>query len=278
MALVATQAFGAILAVSMVIASGEARPIDGAPVWAAAAGISGVVGLAALFLALSRGTMGLVAPLTAVVAATVPALIAALNGEWPDPIVLMGMVLALAAVVAVAMPERGVSPALATTAGPGPVTDVRGPGRAARLGEWALIFIAGLGFAGFFLGVDQAHDQGAGAWWTLGLARLASLSVIILVTVGLMVGGRAPSTHGVRGVLPLLAVSAVGDTFGNLFFVLSRAETTLAVSVVLSSLYPVSTVLLARIVLHERLSRLAMVGVALAVGGVVLIGIGSTTE
>ena len=66
-------------------------------------------------------------------------------------------------------------------------------------------------------------------------------------------------------MLPLVAASAVGDTGGNLFFVLSRSETTLAVSVVLSSLYPVSTAILARFVLHERLSRLALVGVALAV-------------
>ena len=72
-------------------------------------------------------------------------------------------------------------------------------------------------------------------------------------------------------------VSAVGDTGGNLFFVLSRSETTLAISVVLSSLYPVSTAILARVVLHERLSRAALVGVALAVCGVVFIGIGSTT-
>ncbi len=75
----------------------------------------------------------------------------------------------------------------------------------------------------------------------------------------------------------LVVASAIGDTCGNLFFVLSRSETTLAVSVVLSSLYPVSTAVLARFVLGERLSRIALIGVGLAIGGVVLIGYGSTT-
>jgi len=71
-------------------------------------------------------------------------------------------------------------------------------------------------------------------------------------------------------------LSALGDLGGNLFYVLALGETTLAVAVVLSSLYPVATTLLARTFLGERLTRTAVLGVALAIGGVVLIGIGST--
>jgi drug/metabolite transporter (DMT)-like permease len=278
MALVATQAFGATLAVTMVIVSGEVRPSEPALFWAGAAGASGLVGLAGLFLALSRGAMGLVAPLTAAVAAAVPAIVGVIGGDQLGPLVLLGMLLALGAVVAVAMPDRSRGASDATLDSMPDVAEGGStPARAGRLGEWGLIVMAGLGFAGFFLGVDRAGDEGSGVWWTLAAARLTSLAIIVIMTAVLVVAGRAPSVHGLGGVLPLLVLSAVGDTGGNLFFVLSRAETTLAVAVVLSSLYPVSTAILARVVLHERLSRLAMMGVILAVAGVVLIGFGSTT-
>ncbi len=263
-ALVATQALGAALSVLMVVVSAEPIPEVTALVWAAAAGASGLVGLASLFLALSRGTMGLVAPLTAVIAAAVPALIGVATGDELDAAEMLGMLLALAAVVAVAMPDREGRPGGLTSS------------RSGRVAEWGLVLFAGLGFAGFFLGVDRAHQLGAGPWWTLATSRTTSLGVIALLGAVLLLLGRAPSVSGTRSVLPLLAASALGDTGGNLFFVLSRSETTLAVSVVLSSLYPVSTAILARLVLHERMSRLALVGVVAAICGVVLIGIGST--
>ena len=275
----ATQAFGLLLALTMVIVSDESAPSTQATAWAFVAGISGVIGLTGLFLALARGAMGLVAPLTAVIAATVPALVGILRGDPLDPLVALGMLLALGAVVAVAMPDRSptlesASPRSASTVMADPATDASPP--RGRLAEWALILMAGLGFAGFFLGVDLAHGAAAGPWWTLTIARVASLSVILVAVGVLVTRGRAPGTAGIRSVWMLVVASAIGDTSGNLFFVLSRAETTLAVSVVLSSLYPVSTAVLARVVLGERLSRLALVGVGLAIGGVVLIGYGST--
>ncbi len=263
-ALLATQLVGAALAITVVVVTGESAPQTSATLWAAAAGISGLIGLGALYLGLSRGTMGLVAPLSAVIAATVPAIVGMVSGEPVDSLVLVGMMFALAAVVAVAMPDRHAVPE-AVHQSPG-----------TRFGGWLLIVTAGLGFAGFFLGVDQASELGGPAWWTLAAARSISTVLIVLILAGLLVGARGPSTLGARAVMPLLVLSAVGDTGGNLFFILSRAETTLAVSVVLSSLFPVSTVVLARVVLHERLSRLALVGVVLAVCGVVLIGVGST--
>jgi len=262
---VATQALGAVLAVLMVVVSAEPAPQVTALMWAAAGGASGLVGLGGLFLALSRGTMGLVAPLTAVIAAAVPALVGVARGDQLDLAAMLGMVLALVAVVAVAFPDRDHRAGGLTSS------------RRGRLAEWGLVVFAGLGFAGFFLGVDQAHALGAGPWWTLATSRTTSLCIIALLGGGLALLGRAPSVSGTRAVLPLLVASAVGDTGGNLFFVLSRSETTLAISVVLSSLYPVSTAILARLVLHERLSRLALVGVVLAICGVVLIGVGSTT-
>ncbi|MDQ3492981.1 MAG: DMT family transporter, partial [Chloroflexota bacterium] len=85
-----------------------------------------------------------------------------------------------------------------------------------------------------------------------------------------------PSLRVPLAVIPLVVLSGLGDLGGNLFFLLANAAGSLAVAVVLSSLYPVVTAVLARIFLHERLSRLRLMGVAAAIGGVVLIAAGQT--
>jgi drug/metabolite transporter (DMT)-like permease len=79
-------------------------------------------------------------------------------------------------------------------------------------------------------------------------------------------------------LLPLALLSAVGDTGGNLFYILARSEGTLSATVVIASLYPVSTTILARLTLGERLSRVRIVGVALAILGVALIGLGAADQ
>jgi drug/metabolite transporter (DMT)-like permease len=209
--------------------------------------------------------MGLIAPLSGVIAAAVPVVVSVARGNPLHPAAMLGMVLALAAVVAVAMPAAGDAAATG-----------RHPDTRERLLEWGLAAVAGIGFAGYFLGVDRAHADGAGTWWTLFLARGAGFVVVSGFIVALVATRRLPSFEGAVGAAPILTLSAVGDLGGNLFYVLALGQTTLAVAVVLSSLYPVMTALLARTFLGERLTRTALVGVALAIAGVVLIGLGST--
>jgi drug/metabolite transporter (DMT)-like permease len=261
----AVQAIGTLLALVFVLASGEAATGWGSLAWAAAAGLGGLLGVTALYLALSRGTMGLIAPLSGVIAAAVPVLVSVARGSPIHPAAAAGMLLALGAVVAVALPAAGD----AAASGHHPATRE-------RLVEWGLAAVAGIGFAAYFLGVDRAHGEGAGTWWTLLMARGAGFLVVTAVLVALAATHRLPSLSGVVGAAPVLTLSAVGDLGGNLFYVLALGQTTLAVAVVLSSLYPVGTALLARTFLGERLTRTALVGVGLAIGGVVLIGIGST--
>jgi len=261
----AVQAIGTILTLAVVLASGERATELGPLAWAAAGGLGGLLGVTALYLALSRGTMGIIAPLSGVIAAAVPVLISVATGGAIAPVAVLGMLLALAAVAFVAMPAS--DDAAATTH-----LDSR-----ARLVEGALAAIAGLGFALYFLGVERAHGGGGGTWWTLLAARGAAFLVVTVMFVALVAVRRTPVLAGVAGAAPVLALSALGDLGGNLFYVLALGETTLAVAVVLSSLYPVATTLLARVVLGERLTRTAVAGVALAIGGVVLIGIGSTS-
>lgn len=260
----AVQAIGTLLALAFVLAIGEPAAEARTLAWAAAAGLGGLLGVTALYLALSRGTMGLIAPLSGVIAAAVPVAISVATGSALHPAAMAGMLLALAAIVSVALPAS--DDAAAPTH----------PDTRDRLVGWGLAGVAGIGFAAYFLGVDRAHGEGAGTWWTLLVARAAGLAVVGAVFASLVAMRRTPVLTGVAGAAPVLALSAVGDLGGNLFYVLALGQTTLAVAVVLSSLYPVATTLLARVFLGERLTRTALVGVALAIGGVVLIGIGST--
>jgi len=262
------QLFGFLLALVVVVGSREPFPDPAFIPWAAAGGISGVVGLSAFYLALSRGTMSLVAPLTALIGATVPALVGIAGGETPTTVVAVGMVVALAAVAVISLPEgadRG-RPSLAS------LRTSLGGARAAELG---LIVVAGLGFAGFFLGTAEARAVGGAVLWPLLAVRVSGLILVWFGIAVLLATGTLRTIRIRRSVLPMALLAGAGDTGGNLFFLLAIAQGTLPVAVVLSSLYPVQTTLLARFLLHERLSPLRLAGVALAVLGVVLISVGA---
>jgi drug/metabolite transporter (DMT)-like permease len=131
---------------------------------------------------------------------------------------------------------------------------------------FALAVVAGLFFAGFFLSIDQAHSAGGAQWWPVVGARLSGSIVVVAVVV---LGRSRPIVTSAAA--PLLVLTAVGDLGGTLLFSFAVASGPLSVATVLSSLYPVGTVLLAWLVLHERLAPTQLVGVVLALAGVVLI-------
>lgn len=279
LAILASQAVGFGATAAIVAVSGETAPPVDAFGWASVAGLCGVVGLGAFYRALARGTMGLVAPLSALIGAGVPAVIGMLAGETVGPLRLAGIVVALVAVVLISLPSR---------------RETGAERRALRtdLREMPLVVVAGLGFAGFFLFVDLAVAAGGGIWWSLLGVRLVGLLVVIgaVAAVVIRAGGsgsmrRRLSTalgvprlatwaFGLVGAVPLFALTGAGDMGGNAFFVLANEHDSLPVAVVLSSLYPVVTTLLAALLLRERLRRLQVGGIALAVCGVALIGAG----
>jgi drug/metabolite transporter (DMT)-like permease len=238
-------------------------PGDEALALSTLAGVSGALGIGCFYLALSRGTMGLVAPLTALIAASIPAGIGLASGGSTDPEVIAGMVVALAAVVLITLPEKPADgPSLPRFHG-------------SRLRELGLIVLAGLGFAGFFLAIDRAHEAGGEIWWPLFLVKVGGTAAISVVAVALVAMGRMSPAHHLRASVLVATVAGLGDLGGNLFFVMASDVGELAVVVVLASLYPVSTAILAWLFLHERLGRLRLAGVALAIASVVLIGSGS---
>ena len=248
MTVLASQSVGLLAAIAAVLLSGERFPGGETLAWGAAAGVAGASGLYAFYRALASGQMALVAPLTAVIGAGVPAAVGIVRGDQLTAWQLGGMACGLVAIVVVSWPGRAGSHA-------GPATIRLLP----------LIVIGGLGFAGFFLAIHQAMSVGGTTWWPLVGARAASVTL----AAGIAVAAR-PSRAGWRAAVPLLLVAGLADYGGNGLFLLA-ARGALSVPVVLSSLYPVTTVLLAAWLLHERLHRWQLAGIALALAGVALI-------
>lgn len=255
------QLVGLAVAMLLLLLSGEALPPGEALAWGAAAGVSGTFGLGAFYLALSRGTMGLVAPAAALLSAAWPATIALVAGDSVSTLALVGMVVALASIVLISLPDRRLgTPVMPTYHG-------------SRRREWLLILAAALGFGGFFLLIDASHQAGGAVWWPLLTVKVAGVTSVVVAALVLAPLGRFPGLKLGAAALLVGTVAGIGDLGGNLFFVLASGEGELAVVIVLTSLYPVVTAILARVFLHERLSRLRLLGVALAITGVVLIGL-----
>ncbi len=216
---------------------------------AAVGGVFGAVGVAALYRGLSIGTISVVAPVTGVVAATLPVLAGVAQGERPGPAVWLGIVAALGAIVLVAREE--------------PVDGTRPVNRQAL--NYALV--SGVGFAAIFIVLDLMPDD-AGLWPLVPLkAGGIAASVAWMLSAG---AARVPA----RETWPLILGVGVLDNGANVAYLLATRAGLLAVVAVLASLYPAFTVLLARVVLGERLQRVQLVGMALAGLGVGLIAAG----
>ncbi|WP_375388736.1 EamA family transporter [uncultured Amnibacterium sp.] len=217
--------------------------------WGAAAGLTGAVALLLFYRSLAVGAMTVVAPVTAVMSAIVPVVGGVALGERPAPLALVGVVLAVLAVLLVSAEEGRL---------PGPQA-IRGPG---VLGALA----AGTGFGLLFVLLSRAAPDSG--FWPIAGARTASL--LLLGVVALL----ARRSLVPRGAPPALVVaSGVGDMTANLLFVLASRLGLLSVVGVLLALYPAATVLLAVVVLKERLHRLQLTGLAVASAGVVLIAV-----
>ena len=215
--------------------------------WGAAAGLAGAAGLVVFFRTLAGGVMSVVAPVTAVTAAAVPVLVGLAGGDEIGAWAGVGIALALVAVVLVSA-ESGLS-AL----------------RGARPAALAPALLAGSMFGLFFVLLDRTSaDAGL---TPLVTARVASVTLVVLIALA----GRQ-SLKVTRSALPLVAVSGMGDMAANALFLLAtQADGQLAITGVLASLYPVSTVVLAQVVLRERLVGAQVAGLLAAATAVVLI-------
>lgn len=248
-----SQAAGAIALITLLPLLPPATVTRSDLVWGAVAGLAGGSGVAFLYRALAIGTMSVVAPTTAVLAVAIPVVVAIAFGERPSAITLSGIVLAVVAIVLVsqAAPASAVSP-------PRPV-----PSQATR--ALLLAVASGVAIGIFFLALARtSRDAGL---WPLLAARGASAILFALMAVVAGHGAlRMPAA-----VLPMAIACGLIDMLANALYLWATRGGALSVVVTLASLYPASTVILARVVLHERLARLQVAGVACAFVAIVLI-------
>ncbi|MEZ4859744.1 MAG: DMT family transporter [Caldilineaceae bacterium] len=240
-----SQGVGMVLLLLLAIGFGEALPRTTDLAWGMAAGLAGVVGLTALYQAMAWGQMALVAPLTAVIALSIPVILGILWEGMPSALTLGGFLLAAVSVMLIAYSPQAK-----------PV--------AARKGL-LIALIAGLGFGGFFVLIAQTQDMAI--FWPLVAARFTA-TVALTGLIAWQQRAWRPATR--QAMLPI-TLAGLFDAGGNALFVLAEQAGRLDIASTLSSLYPVSTVLLALLLLRERISLVQGIGVLLALAAIPLL-------
>jgi uncharacterized membrane protein len=217
--------------------------------WGGVAGLTGGVGVALLYRALAVGRMAVIAPITAVCAVAVPVAVAIVLGERPGLQASVGIAMAIVAIVLVSQqqpPVEGVSSPAAGRSGVG------------------IALASGVAIGLFF--VSLARTNPASGLWPLLAARVVSVALF-----GLLLVIRRRSLSMARPVMMMATTGGILDMFANLLYLLAAREGPLTLVVTLASLYPASTVMLARVILNEQLTMRQWLGVVSALLAIVVI-------
>ena len=209
-------------------------------------GLSGLLGVVVMYHLMTVAPINVISPVTAVLAAIVPIFVGVTVGERPGIAVWLGILLGLAAVVLVSR------------------TGDDHPHGTVGVRVLVLALVAGFGFGMYFVFLARAGDDSG--LWPLVVSRFASAVLIVPLA-------RARGAFGaIRGrTVAVVGVAGACDALANMFFLLASRHGLLSVASVLTSLYPATTVLLAVMFLHERISRVQRAGLALAAVAIVLI-------
>lgn len=225
--------------------------------WGTAAGVAGMAGAALLYRGLAIGRMGIVAPITAVLAAVIPLSFGLAVGERPGWLSLMGVGIGLVAVVLISSSSE---PETATGGTDGePLPSSGGQGLVEALG-------AGAGFGLFFILLERAPD-GSGIWPLAG-TRISMIGVVALLAALT----HAPFRPGM-GMVPSLVWLGFINLSADLLYLLATRAGLLSLVAVITSLYPAATVALARGFLGERMVKQQLLGMVLAALSVSLIAL-----
>jgi drug/metabolite transporter (DMT)-like permease len=246
--LVVSQLAGLVVVVPLLPFFGSADLTSADLLWSGLAGLAGGTGVALLYRALAVGTMAVVAPVSASLAVVVPVGADISGGTRLEPSVLVGIVLALVAIILVGQARgdgvragRGLPPGL------------------------VMALLSGVAIGLFFLLL--ARTSTTAGLWPIAIARLSSL--LLFTTIAL---GRGPGQFRLPGrLLALAAGGGVLDMAANALYLVASRHGALSVVVTLAALYPASTVVLGRLVLHERLTVMQQVGVGVAFVAIALI-------
>jgi len=242
-----SEAVGLAGVVAWVVVTGDAFPGVGELLPAAGAGVAALVGLAALYRGFAIGAMGIVAPISAA-SPIVPLAVDAGHGSVPGAIQWLGIGLILVGIATLARePSSSGNGRLSSGAG--------------------LALVAALGFGLFVVGIDAGADESAA--WAIVAARAAAVPLVVIAALATSTPLRPP-----RGLLPMLVAIGIFDTGANVLVAAATTQGAAGVVAVLSSLYPLTTILLARAILGERLSATKRVGGIVALGGAALVAAG----
>ena len=234
--------------------------------WAAASGVCGAFGLIAFYTGFASAPISVVAPVAALVSAVLPVGVAIAGGERPAATVIAGGLICLVAIVLVsaqpadrARPERSQRPG-----GEGRSSRIRlvTSGRLLAIGCGAA---AGVGFGLFFICLKNAGQSGV--LWPVAISRSAGT----VVAFGIALATRTRLRSGRGGITVIALVSGSIDAAANVCYILATRVGLFGLAVVITSLYPGMTVLLARVLLGERMRWLQRAGLLLAAVGVVLV-------
>lgn len=241
------QLAGTALIAAVVIARGDG-PDGSSVLLAAPAALAGTLGIAAFYRGMAIGAVSIVAPIAGV-SAVIPVVFGLVGGDRPGSLQIVGIGLALAGVGLAAREQSGTSRAGRFAAGTG------------------LAVLAAIGFGTYFPVMHAAGN--ADVLWAVLIFRLTATALVVSAAV-------AVRPRLSFGRVDVAAVASIGvlDMCGNFFFAAASGEGLVSLVSVLASLYPVVTVLLARLVLHERVARIQLVGAVSALTGVVLISAG----
>jgi drug/metabolite transporter (DMT)-like permease len=242
---VVAQITSLVLAIGIVVVIGTAVPPSDQLLWGALAGLASAFALVSFYHALSAGSMTVVAPITAVLSAVLPVVFGLARGERPELLAYLGMAVAVVAVALVSgvASSHGVRTHRSTI---------------------AYACVAGVGFALIFVALGQTNSDSG--MWPLVSARVVSVSLLVVVAA---VTGTA--RRGLTGIGPLAVAAGILDMTANVLFLLGVREGLLSIVVVVTALYPVSTVALAFALDRERVSRSQTVGMAMAAAALVLV-------
>lgn len=236
---------GLIFLVLMALITRETVPplVDFA--WGIVAGLAGLVGLRALYQGLALGRAGVVAPIAGVLSAGLPVIVAFLTLGLPSQLQVVGFAIGLVSVWLVSGGEF----------------------RADRVPGMGLAFLAGFGFGVYYVLLGQIGDTAL--FWPLAAGRAASFGIMLIAS---MRTGKDWFPRDLRTLLMILLIGLL-DVGGNIFFVMAERTGRLDIAAVVSSLYPAVTILLAWVILKERLSRIQLVGVAAALVAIAFIAL-----
>ena len=246
---------GVVVALAAAAISGGAVSLAGLA-WGMSAGLVGGFGLIVFYIGLAAGPMSVVAPVSGLVSTILPVAVALAEGERPTAGVYAGALLCLVAIV------------LASSAGPADTQGRRKPGRAIVYGV-----VSGAAFGLFFLLIRNAGQSGE--LWPVAAGRIGELASLLITAAvlrrSLLPGGTSQTSGTSSRLLMTAAAAGVIDVIANVCYVAATRTGMFGLAVVLSSLYPGVTVLLARVVLGERLRWVQRAGLALAAIGILLV-------